>query len=128
MQVDPLAEVRDILRSLVGNAAHVILEDQHGCFRMAVGNEFLHIDDGAVRDAANLVEPIAALTLDLGSGLLFAAKHPVGGKYGSSAGGQQGIKAKGKHIVGGAEEQALFLQTEYAEILDQGRYCGVTKV
>jgi hypothetical protein len=27
-----------------------------------------------------------------------------------------------------AQEQALFLQTEYAEILDQGRYCGVTKV
>jgi len=27
-----------------------------------------------------------------------------------------------------AQEQAWFLQTEYAEILDQGRYCAVTKV
>jgi len=42
---------------------------------MAVGSDLLNVDDGSVGDAANLIETVAALALDLGGSLFLSAKQ-----------------------------------------------------
>ena len=85
MQVDPLAEVSDILRGFVGNARDVVLENQHGRGMVAVGRNFLDIDDRAVGDAAHAIEPFAAAALDFLRRLWLAPEHGVRGVSKASA-------------------------------------------
>jgi len=108
MQIDPLPQERDILRSFIRDATHVILKNQHSGRGMTVGGDFLDIDHRSVCDSANLIEPCATLALNVCRALFLAAKEQICGKYGSSAARKKGIETKGKHIVGVAQEQALY--------------------
>jgi len=66
MQVDPLAQVGNVLRALVRNARNVIfINEQDGSVVTIGGRHFLHVDDGAVGDAANAIEPGAALAFEI---------------------------------------------------------------
>jgi hypothetical protein len=69
----------------------------------------VNVDDGAIGDAANPVEPVAALTFNLRRSFPLTPKHEIRSEYGGSAARQQRIETKGKHILGGAQEQALCL-------------------
>ena len=80
MQVDPLAQVGDILRAVVFYAGNFILVEQQlvelGILAGAgfyVG--FLHVEDAAIGDASDLVEELAALALDVIRRLGFAPRQ-----------------------------------------------------
>jgi len=75
MKVDPLPEVGDVLRCLIGDAGNVVLVDQHSGGALAVEGQFLHVDDGTVGDAADVVEEYAALALDVFGGLGLSAQE-----------------------------------------------------
>ncbi len=61
MQVDPLAQVGNVLRAFIRHARDVILVDEeHGGVLPVAGGNFLHIDDRTVSDASDAVEPGAA--------------------------------------------------------------------
>lgn len=78
MQVDKLPKVRHILRSLVSDARNVILKDQQSGDSVAAGRYFLNINDGAIGDSSNLVQPLTALPLDIFGGFRLAAKQQIG--------------------------------------------------
>lgn len=75
MKVDPLAQVSDVLGSFVGDSGNVVLINEHGDGR--VGGEFLHIDHGAVGDAADFGEPGAALALEFVRSFRLASKQNI---------------------------------------------------
>ena len=62
MQIDPVPEISDILRALVGDAGHVVLVDEHdGGMVIVRGCQFLYIDHEPVGDAPCALKPGAAL-------------------------------------------------------------------
>src|SRR5579863_381953 len=65
MQVDELAQVGNVLRSLVRHSGNVVLEDQQDGLFLFLSRKFLNVNNGAVRDAADVVEPLAALPLQI---------------------------------------------------------------
>jgi len=73
MEIDPLAQIGDILRGFVGDAGDVILINQHGGGAVQDGRDFLDINHGAVGDAAGRIQPSAAFVFDLVRILGFAA-------------------------------------------------------
>src|SRR5262249_8182811 len=77
VQVHPLAKVGDVLRSLVGDARDIVLEDQHGRGVAAVEGQFLYVDDGAIGDAAHSVEPCTALAFEFLGGFGLAAQQKI---------------------------------------------------
>ena len=77
MQVDPLAKVGYVLGRLVRNARDIILIDEHGGGALGVGGQLLHIDDGAIGDAANFGQPNPALTLQFGWTLRLAPEERI---------------------------------------------------
>src|SRR5271166_2244842 len=84
MQIDPLPQVGHVLRALVRNARDVILiNEQHGGVMTVTRRHLLYIDDGAVGDASDVVEPGAAFTLQFGWTFGFAPQERV------SAGGHR---------------------------------------
>ena len=64
MKINQLPEVGDILRSLIGHAGNIILEDEQSRRPIAIGSHFLHIDNRPISDAPYLIEPLAPLALD----------------------------------------------------------------
>src|SRR6185437_10021514 len=94
------SQMGHILRSFVGDAAHVVLKDQHGGCGMPIGRDLLNVNHSSVGDAANLVQPGPSLAFDFGGGFLFPAKHEVRGKRAAGDSDYQGINTKGEHILG----------------------------
>src|SRR5438270_302394 len=82
-------KVADILGGFVRDAAYVVLKNQHGGGAVAVGSDFLNVDYGAVGDAADLNQPIAALALDFGDGFSLAAEYVISGYGGADYANQQ---------------------------------------
>ena len=77
MKIDELAQISNVLRSFVRNSGDVVVVDQKRG-RVVVGaRHFLHIDHGAVSDAAYAVKPFAALPLDVVGGFRLAAQQEV---------------------------------------------------
>ena len=72
MQVDKLAEIGYVLRSLVGNTRDIILVDQQGRRSAIAARHFLNIDYSSISDAPNAVEPGPSLFLHLISSLRLA--------------------------------------------------------
>ena len=66
MQIDPMAQVSNILRALIGDAGHIVFVDEHGGSVMfACCRELLDIDYRSVGDATRGFKPCAAFALDL---------------------------------------------------------------
>ncbi len=65
MQVDELAQVGNVLRGFVRHAGNVVLEDQQDRLFVFLAGEFLDVDDSSIGDAADAVEPLAALPFDV---------------------------------------------------------------
>src|ERR1700751_2891626 len=102
MQLNELAQLDNVLGSFVGNTANVVVKNQQSCGRMLVLGKLLNIDYGAVSNAANLIQPIAALALDLCRAFLSAAKHQVSSARSTRSAHNQGVKTKRKHKVFGS--------------------------
>src|SRR4051812_43770787 len=124
MQVDELTQLRHILRGFVGNATNIVVKNQQGRGRMAVQGKFLNIDHGAISDAANLVQPVAALMLDLSRAFFPAAKHQISSARSTRSAHNQGVKTKRKHKVfwvrapgGPSVESRISLETIREKIL-----------
>ncbi len=73
MKVDELAQVGDILRCLVRDAGDVIMENQQDGLFLLIARKLLDVDDGAIGNAADTVEPLAAFPLEIFGTLRFAA-------------------------------------------------------
>src|SRR5438105_4505822 len=97
MQIDPLPQMRDVLRSFVGDSANIVMKDQHSGGVVPIGRDFLHVDHSAVGDAANLVQPVAALTFNFNRSFLFAAKHEISGQHGPESARKKCVETKRKH-------------------------------
>jgi len=66
MQVDPVAEMSDILRTLVRDAGYIVFVEQESRRVMAGCRiEFLHVDHGSIGDAAHAIEPHATLAFQI---------------------------------------------------------------
>ena len=92
MQVDPVPEIRDILRALVGNSRDIILVDQHDGGVMAIGwSEFLNVDHRSVCNTSSGFEPGAAVALDFIRGLRLAAQQGVSAEQRDAATCNQSI-------------------------------------
>src|SRR3954471_21280160 len=124
MQVDELAQLGHVLRSFVGNATHVVVKNQQSRGRMAVQGKFLNIDHGSISDAANLIQPVAALMLNLSRAFFLAAKHQVSSARSARSAHNQGVKTKRKHKIfwvrapgGPALESRISLETIREKIL-----------
>ena len=80
MEIDPLPQVGDILRGLIGNARDVVLVNQHRSGTVGGGRNFLDVNDGAIGDAADGIQPSAAFELDIFGMLGFAAQKRIAGQ------------------------------------------------
>src|SRR4051794_21448104 len=64
---------------------------------MSILSKLLNVDHGTVSNAANLVQPLASLALDLSRAFFSATKHQVSGARSTRSAHNQGIKTKRKH-------------------------------
>ena len=86
MQIDPLAQVGDILRALVRNARDVIFVDEQNRSVMAVAHrQFLHINDCAIGNAPHALKPGAPFALQLGRTLRLAPQQRVSASHNRAA-------------------------------------------
>ena len=77
VQVDPLAQVGDVLRGFVGNSGHVVLKDEHSGGMMSVRSDLMDIDHRAISDTAHLIKPLPAAALKFFRCLRFATRETV---------------------------------------------------
>src|SRR5207248_4465399 len=98
MQIDELPKVGYVLRGFVGNTCDIILIDQQSRGPAIGALHFLNIDDSAISDAANAVEPGSAFSLHLVGGLRLAAQQEVGRSENSSSDKNQNIEMNRSHI------------------------------
>jgi len=96
MQVDPLAQIGDILRGFIGNAGYVILIDKHGG-GARINHDFLDVNHGAVGDAPHGVQPSAAFEFDVVRISGLAPQQGIGGKGDAGGPQRQGIESKRNH-------------------------------
>jgi hypothetical protein len=96
MQIDPLAQVGNVLRALIRHARDVVFIDkQHGGMMAAADRQLLHIDDGAVRDAPHALEPGAAFALEFCRALRLAPQERITtGSKRAAAGNNQRVKSQ----------------------------------
>src|SRR5580693_190213 len=107
MQVDPLAQIGYILRALVGNARDVIfVNEEHGSVMAVADRQFLHIDDSAISDAPDAVEPGTAFTFKLSRPLWLPPQERVCTQSNGASGGYQRIEMKRIHREGVPQRRA----------------------
>jgi len=95
VKIDPMPQIGDILRTLVGDSRHIVLVNEHDRGVTFVGGgQFLHIDDGAVGDASGPLQPGAALAFQVVQSLRLAPKKRVRAQQGRAPGRNQPIKSK----------------------------------
>jgi len=79
MQVDPLAQVSNVLRTFVRHAGNVILVDKkHGGVMAVVWSQLLYIDDCAIGDATDTIKPGATFALKIVRTFGFTAQKRIG--------------------------------------------------
>lgn len=91
MEINPLPKIGHVLRGLVRDAGYIVLVDEHGGGAFGIERNFLNIDDGAVGDAANGVEPVTTVALHVNGALRFTPQERV-------AGGGKTHRAKGNCV------------------------------
>src|SRR6266481_1423518 len=97
VQIHPLPQVGDVLRSLIGDAGDVILIDQHGGGALVLPRQFLDVDHRAVGDAAHRVEPLPPFALEFFRALRLAPQKKIGAERDARAAQNQTVKSKWIH-------------------------------
>ncbi len=98
MQVDPMPQVGNILRALVGDPCDVVLVDEHDRGMMIIcRSQFLHIDYGSIRNSAGDFKPGAPFAFNVFRVLGLSPQQRVYAKQHYAAGCYQSIKSKRIH-------------------------------
>ena len=97
MQIDPLPEIGDVLRGLVGNAGHIVLVNQHGGGAAGVRRDFLDINDRAVGDTSDRIQPGPAFALEVARGFGFAAQQGITGNGHANRAQRKSVETKRNH-------------------------------
>lgn len=95
MQIDPLAKVGHILGTLIRNTGDIIFVDEHnGGVVPVVRLQFIHVDHGAVRNAANALKPGTPLAFKICRIFGLAAEGGICPESNGTSDGYQRIEAK----------------------------------
>src|SRR5215472_9811550 len=131
MQVDPMAQVGNILRALVRNTGDVIFVDEHHRGVIVVcRRQFLHINHGSIRNSAGDFKPSTAFTFNIFGSLGLSPQQRVHAKQHYSAACHQSIKSKRIHTkkAGRNRPWAADSLSGYAQSAAGGSGSAVTEV